>query len=42
LCSKRLHCGCIASKVTIELMDYGGVGCSTCACCHQLNLVSFY
>ncbi|OAP07131.1 unnamed protein product [Arabidopsis thaliana] len=38
LCSKRLHCGCIASKVTIELMDYGGVGCSTCACCHQLNL----
>ncbi|KAG7573098.1 DNA-binding pseudobarrel domain superfamily [Arabidopsis suecica] len=38
LCNKRLHCGCIASKVTIELMDYGGVGCSTCTCCHQLNL----
>ncbi|XP_010414264.1 PREDICTED: B3 domain-containing transcription repressor VAL1 [Camelina sativa] len=38
LCNKRLHCGCIASKVMIELMDYGGVGCSTCASCHQLNL----
>ncbi|ESQ51601.1 hypothetical protein EUTSA_v10016263mg [Eutrema salsugineum] len=38
LCSKRLHCGCIASKLMVELMDYGGVGCTTCASCHQLNL----
>ncbi|KFK22946.1 hypothetical protein AALP_AAs47561U000300 [Arabis alpina] len=38
LCSKRLHCGCIASKLMVELMDYGGVGCATCANCHQLNL----
>ncbi|VVB01907.1 unnamed protein product [Arabis nemorensis] len=38
LCSKRLHCGCIASKLMVELMDYGGVGCATCANCHQVNL----
>ncbi|CAH2060025.1 unnamed protein product [Thlaspi arvense] len=38
LCSKRLHCGCIASKLMVELMDYGGVGCTSCATCHQLNL----
>ncbi|EOA26594.1 hypothetical protein CARUB_v10022654mg [Capsella rubella] len=37
LCNKKLHCGCIASKVMIELMDYGGVGCSTCACRQKLN-----
>ncbi|CAN8247490.1 unnamed protein product [Cochlearia groenlandica] len=38
LCTKRLHCGCIASKLMFELMDYGGVGCTSCANCHQLNL----
>ncbi|XP_022732167.1 B3 domain-containing transcription repressor VAL1-like isoform X2 [Durio zibethinus] len=31
LCSKRLHCGCIASKYLLELLDYGGVGCTSCA-----------
>ncbi|KAL1192765.1 B3 domain-containing transcription repressor VAL1 [Cardamine amara subsp. amara] len=34
LCTKRLHCGCIAAKVMVELMDYGGVGCTTCANSH--------
>ncbi|KAJ4903275.1 B3 domain-containing transcription repressor VAL1 [Raphanus sativus] len=38
LCNKRLHCGCIASKLVIEFMDYGGVGCATCTSCHQPNL----
>ncbi|CAF1864571.1 unnamed protein product [Brassica oleracea var. botrytis] len=38
LCNKRLHCGCIASKLVVEFMDYGGVGCSTCTNCHQPNL----
>ncbi|XWS71952.1 hypothetical protein CRYUN_Cryun03dG0182800 [Craigia yunnanensis] len=31
LCGKRLHCGCIASKYLLELLDYGGVGCTSCA-----------
>ncbi|XVE58912.1 hypothetical protein DITRI_Ditri05aG0000900 [Diplodiscus trichospermus] len=30
LCGKHLHCGCIASKYLLELLDYGGVGCSSC------------
>ncbi|CAF1699635.1 B3 domain-containing transcription repressor VAL1 [Brassica napus] len=38
LCNKRLHCGCIASKLMVEFMDYGGVGCTSCTNCHQLNL----
>ncbi|KAG2332922.1 hypothetical protein Bca52824_004102 [Brassica carinata] len=38
LCNKRLHCGCIASKLTVEFMDFGGVGCTSCTNCHQLNL----
>ncbi|CAA7037911.1 unnamed protein product [Microthlaspi erraticum] len=38
LCSKRLHCGCIASKLMVEFMDYGGIGCTTCVNCNQLNL----
>ncbi|KAF8051842.1 hypothetical protein N665_1661s0003 [Sinapis alba] len=38
LCNKRLHCGCIASKLVVEFMDYGGVGCTTCTNCHQPNL----
>ncbi|KAK1320037.1 hypothetical protein QJS10_CPA03g00934 [Acorus calamus] len=29
-CGKRLHCGCIASKSSIELLDCGGVQCATC------------
>ncbi|XP_018476649.1 B3 domain-containing transcription repressor VAL1 [Raphanus sativus] len=38
LCNKRLHCGCIASKLMVEFMDYGGVGCTSCTHSHQLNL----
>ncbi|KAJ0088715.1 hypothetical protein Patl1_31545 [Pistacia atlantica] len=30
-CGKRLHCGCIASKSLIELLDSGGVSCLNCA-----------
>ncbi|XP_021836215.1 B3 domain-containing transcription repressor VAL2 isoform X2 [Spinacia oleracea] len=30
-CSKRLHCGCIASLALIELLDCGGVRCIGCA-----------
>ncbi|CAN6468922.1 unnamed protein product [Victoria cruziana] len=29
-CSKRLHCGCIASKSMLELLDGGGVECINC------------
>ncbi|OMO83005.1 hypothetical protein CCACVL1_11620 [Corchorus capsularis] len=31
LCGKRIHCGCIASDYMFELLDYGGVGCTSCA-----------
>lgn len=31
LCSKHLHCGCVASKSSVQLLDYGGVGCINCA-----------
>ncbi|KAJ4972296.1 hypothetical protein NE237_005395 [Protea cynaroides] len=30
-CGKRLHCGCIASKYVLELLDNGGVECINCA-----------
>ncbi|KAL9236127.1 hypothetical protein vseg_010831 [Gypsophila vaccaria] len=30
-CSKRVHCGCIASLSLIELLDGGGVKCIGCA-----------
>ncbi|GLT30397.1 hypothetical protein SLA2020_051980 [Shorea laevis] len=39
ICRKRLHCGCIASKFLLELLDYGGVACTTCAKSSQLPLV---
>ncbi|KAK9124739.1 hypothetical protein Sjap_014341 [Stephania japonica] len=29
-CGKRLHCGCIASKSLLELLDNGGIGCISC------------
>ncbi|KAG8099093.1 hypothetical protein GUJ93_ZPchr0013g37345 [Zizania palustris] len=29
-CGKRLHCGCIASKISFDLLDSGGVQCVTC------------
>ncbi|XP_038694706.1 B3 domain-containing transcription repressor VAL1-like [Tripterygium wilfordii] len=31
ICTKRLHCGCIASHSLLELLDFGGVGCTGCA-----------
>ncbi|KAG5233575.1 B3 domain-containing transcription repressor VAL [Salix suchowensis] len=39
ICSKHLHCGCIASKFLLELMDYGGVGCASCARSWRLHLM---
>ncbi|KAL5991309.1 B3 domain-containing protein [Asimina triloba] len=30
-CGKQLHCGCIASKSSLELLDSGGVECINCA-----------
>ncbi|XVF37411.1 hypothetical protein REPUB_Repub20aG0005500 [Reevesia pubescens] len=30
-CSKRLHCGCIASRCLLELLDSGGINCISCA-----------
>ncbi|KAJ4980159.1 hypothetical protein NE237_010939 [Protea cynaroides] len=30
-CGKLLHCGCIASKYALELLDNGGVECTNCA-----------
>lgn len=38
LCNKRLHCGCSASVPFIEIQDFGGVWCISCAqsaCCHS-------
>ncbi|OVA17284.1 B3 DNA binding domain [Macleaya cordata] len=29
-CGKRVHCGCIASKSLLELLDNGGVECVSC------------
>ncbi|XP_058110636.1 B3 domain-containing protein Os07g0679700 isoform X2 [Magnolia sinica] len=29
-CGKRLHCGCIASRSSLELLDSGGVECIGC------------
>ncbi|KAL5757138.1 hypothetical protein ACOSQ2_021884 [Xanthoceras sorbifolium] len=39
LCHKRLHCGCIASKSVLELLDYGGVGCSACSMTSRLHAI---
>ncbi|PKA67217.1 B3 domain-containing protein [Apostasia shenzhenica] len=30
-CGKRLHCGCIASKPLLDLLDGGGVQCLSCS-----------
>ncbi|XWS22079.1 hypothetical protein CRYUN_Cryun29cG0003600 [Craigia yunnanensis] len=30
-CGKRLHCGCIASRCLLELLDGGGINCTSCA-----------
>ncbi|XP_057453488.1 B3 domain-containing transcription repressor VAL2 isoform X3 [Lotus japonicus] len=29
-CGKRLHCGCVASKSQLQLLDAGGVCCKNC------------
>ncbi|KAL0389138.1 UNVERIFIED_CONTAM: B3 domain-containing transcription repressor VAL1 [Sesamum calycinum] len=31
ICGKRIHCGCIASRYLHEYLDFGGVGCISCA-----------
>ncbi|XP_057534054.1 B3 domain-containing transcription repressor VAL1-like [Amaranthus tricolor] len=31
LCNKRLHCGCSASARLIEIQDFGGIWCVSCA-----------
>ncbi|KAM1549056.1 hypothetical protein ACFX1Z_010165 [Malus domestica] len=31
VCGKRLHCGCIASTLLLDLLDCGGVKCIKCA-----------
>ncbi|KAL9232538.1 hypothetical protein vseg_007641 [Gypsophila vaccaria] len=30
LCNKRLHCGCSASASFLDILDFGGVRCTTC------------
>ncbi|XP_065881222.1 B3 domain-containing transcription repressor VAL1 [Euphorbia lathyris] len=39
MCKKRLHCGCIASKFLFEILEYGGVGCTSCAKTSQFQLI---
>ncbi|XP_031100490.1 B3 domain-containing transcription repressor VAL1-like isoform X2 [Ipomoea triloba] len=31
MCGKRIHCGCIASRYLYDYMDFGGIGCISCA-----------
>ncbi|XAR58833.1 hypothetical protein NMG60_11014387 [Bertholletia excelsa] len=31
ICGKRIHCGCIVSKYMHDYLDFGGVGCVSCA-----------
>ncbi|XVE80748.1 hypothetical protein DITRI_Ditri15bG0005200 [Diplodiscus trichospermus] len=38
-CGKRLHCGCIASRCLVELLDGGGVNCTSCAKNAGFNLM---
>lgn len=39
ICGNHLHCGCIASNYLLELLDYGGVGCISCAKSSRLHTV---
>lgn len=39
-CGKRLHCGCIASKSSLELLDGGGVQCVSCMKNSELPFIS--
>ena len=42
-CWQRLHCGCIASKSMLELLDGGGVNCTSCSKSAGVNSVrSFF
>ncbi|KAL5199174.1 hypothetical protein ABZP36_002686 [Zizania latifolia] len=41
-CGKRLHCGCIASKISFDLLDSGGVQCVTCIKNSAVQSVSFF
>ncbi|MCL7039006.1 hypothetical protein MKW94_014581, partial [Papaver nudicaule] len=38
-CRKRLHCGCIASKSFLELLDNGGVECISCVRSAQCSFI---
>ncbi|XVF46112.1 hypothetical protein PTKIN_Ptkin03bG0000500 [Pterospermum kingtungense] len=35
----HLHCGCIAFKYLLELLDYEGVGCTSCAKSYRLHSI---
>ncbi|XP_038988908.1 B3 domain-containing protein Os07g0679700 [Phoenix dactylifera] len=39
-CGKRLHCGCIASKFSFDLLDNGGVQCISCMRNSEIAFVS--
>ncbi|XP_010938019.1 B3 domain-containing protein Os07g0679700 isoform X2 [Elaeis guineensis] len=39
-CGKCLHCGCIASKLSFDLLDNGGVQCISCMKNSELSFVS--
>nr|XP_010921148.1 B3 domain-containing protein Os07g0679700 isoform X2 [Elaeis guineensis] len=39
-CGKRLHCGCIASKFSFDLLDNGGVQCISCMKNSEISFVS--
>ncbi|XP_021716770.1 B3 domain-containing transcription repressor VAL1-like isoform X2 [Chenopodium quinoa] len=44
LCNKRLHCGCSASASLIEVQDFGGIWCISCAksaCCPPIRKDKF-
>ncbi|XP_057993562.1 B3 domain-containing transcription repressor VAL1 isoform X2 [Hevea brasiliensis] len=42
ICSKRLHCGCIASSSLLEILDFGGIGCTSCTRSSQLHSIHSY
>ncbi|GFY99372.1 HSI2-like 1 [Actinidia rufa] len=39
LCGKRIHCGCISSKSLHDYLDFGGVGCISCAKSLETHLI---
>ncbi|XP_008782661.2 B3 domain-containing protein Os07g0679700-like isoform X2 [Phoenix dactylifera] len=39
-CGKHLHCGCIASKFSFDLLDNGGVQCISCLKNSEISFVS--